>query len=256
MKTAIIEDEPLALKRIEKIIKQHRPEWEISFKAQSVRELEEFLLGDFEIDLMLCDIHLADGLSFKAFKNNYPSFPIIFITAYDEYALRSFEHNCIDYILKPIDEARMIHSFEKLEKLGQFKNSSQVSSDLFEQLLRNYQRKSYKKRFLSKIGKRVKFIPVDDISFFYSEGGVVYLVEKDGAKKYLIDHNLQELEESLLDPAKFHRINRSTIIHLEGLVEMKPYINGRLLLSMTAVSDTKIVVARERVNDFRNWINQ
>lgn len=256
MKTALIEDEPLALKRIENIIKQHRPEWEISFKAQSVRELEEFFSGDIEIDLMLCDIHLADGLSFKAFKDKQPKFPIIFITAYDEYALRSFEHNCIDYILKPIDEARMIQSFEKLEKLGQVQNSSLIHPDLFEKLLKNYQRKSYKKRFLSKIGKRIKFIPVDDISFFYSEGGAVYLVEKDGSKKYMIDHNLQELEENLLDPARFHRINRSTIIHLEGLVEMKPYINGRLLLSMTSVSDTKIVVARERVNDFRNWINQ
>ncbi|PRY87427.1 LytR/AlgR family response regulator transcription factor [Mongoliibacter ruber] len=256
MRTAIIEDEPLALKRIERIIQQHRPAWEIAFRAQSVRELQTFFKKEQKIDLMLCDIHLADGLSFKAFKDTNPSFPIIFITAYDEYALRSFEHNCVDYILKPIDEKRMIQSFEKLESLNGSQVQPQMNSEFFEQMLHNYQVKPYKKRFLSKIGKRVKFIPVEEISYFYSEGGVTYLVEKEGSKKYLIDHSLQELEEGMLDPMKFHRINRSTIIHLDGLVEMKPYINGRLLLSMTAVSDTKIVVARERVNEFKNWINQ
>ncbi|MBW3469667.1 LytR/AlgR family response regulator transcription factor [Arthrospiribacter ruber] len=256
MKTAIIEDEPLALKRIEKIIAQHRPNWEVVFKAQSVKDLKAFLESGPEIDLMLCDIHLADGLSFKAFKNFKPDFPVIFITAYDEYALRSFDHNCIDYILKPLDELRMVQAFEKLENLEKRNKLPELDPEVFGQLLDNYQVKTYKKRFLSKIGNRIRFVQVEDIAYFFSENGVTYLVEKESSKKFMVDHSLQELEDILLDPLKFHRINRSTIVHLDGLVEMKPYVNGRLLLSVCAETDSKIVVARERVNQFKNWINQ
>ncbi|EOZ96950.1 Two-component system response regulator [Indibacter alkaliphilus LW1] len=256
MRTAIIEDEPLALSRLEKIIRQYRPDWDVLYKGQSIKELNSILEEKDAIDLLLCDIHLADGLSFKALKGKSLNFPVIFITAYDEYALRSFDHNCIDYILKPIDEERLLRSFEKVESFGKNTVNEQFTPDFFEKIIREYQTKTYKKRFLSKIGKRIRFVPAEDVSYFLSEGGVTYLVERESNKKYLVDYSLQELEEFLLDPNKFYRINRSTIIHLDALNEMKPYINGRLLLSMNVVSDTKIIVARERVQDFKIWINQ
>jgi DNA-binding LytR/AlgR family response regulator len=106
------------------------------------------------------------------------------------------------------------------------------------------------------MGSRLSFASVENVAFFYTEGGVTFLVESKSSQKYIVDHSLNDLESSLLDPQKFYRINRSIIINLDNLVEMKPYQNGRLVLSLNAKSEEAIVVARERVNEFKSWINQ
>ena len=205
---------------------------------------------------MICDIHLADGLSFNAFKGKGIDFPIIFITAYDQYALESFDHNCIDYVLKPIQEERLLKAFDKLENLMIDNKALGINPEFVEELIKKYSSKEYKKRFLTKVGSKIRFVPVEDIAYFYSEEGVTYLLEKGSAKKYIVDQSLSELENYLLDPMKFYRINRSMIIHLDSLVEMKPYFNGRLMLYMGAQDENEIVVARERVNEFKNWLNK
>jgi DNA-binding LytR/AlgR family response regulator len=256
MKIIIVEDEPLVLQRISAIVKDRREGWEIVGSVQSVKELSQILDNAVTFDLMLCDIHLADGLSFKAFNNRPINFPIIFITAYDQYALQSFDHNCIDYILKPIQEERLLKAFEKTESLIDNRIPSLFNQEMINDLLKNYQAKAYKKRFLTKSGSKIRFVSGEDVAYFYSDGGMSYLIEKGSNKKNIIEHSLNELEQRLLDPAKFYRVNRSIIVHLDGFVEMKPYFNGRMLLSMNAQNDHEIVVARDKVNEFKNWLNQ
>lgn len=252
----LVEDEPLAQARISGLIRKYRPEWVIADSAQSIAELEKILENQEVFDLILCDIHLADGLSFRAFQRKKIKIPIIFITAYDEYALQSFDHNCIDYILKPIQKERLLQAFEKVEHLNPVPFSQEFSTDFVEKFLQHYSQKNYKKRFLTKSGSKLSFTSVKDIAFFYADGGVTFLVESGSSNKYIIDHSLNELESDLLDPNKFYRINRSFIINLDNLIEMKPYHNGRLALYLNAKSDEPIVVARERVNEFKSWINQ
>ena len=251
-----MEDEPLAQARITSIIQQHRPDWVIADTAQSTRELEVLLASQEKFDLILCDIHLADGMSFAALQDKTLQIPIIFITAYDEYALQSFEHNCIDYVLKPIQEERLLKAFSKVETLGVGTDSTRITPDFFNQFMKNYTHKTYKKRFLVRTGTKLSYTMVDNAAYFYTEDGITFLVESNSSQKFVIDYSLNELESALLDPQKFYRINRSMIINLDNLLEMKPYQNGRLVLSLTARSDDAIVVARERVNEFKSWINQ
>ena len=256
MKIVIVEDEPLALQRIKSIIHEHKISWEVAGNAQSIKELNAIFESGLVFDLMICDIHLADGLSFKAFRGREIDFPVIFITAFDQYALQSFDHNCIDYVLKPIQEERLLKAFDKLESLKLQDAPTNFNADFVESFLNKYSQKNYKKRFLTKTGNKIRFVPVEDVAYFYAEGGVTYLVETNTAKKYIVDFSLSDLENHLLDPMRFYRINRSMIIHLDSLIEMKPYFNGRLMLYMSTASETDIVVARERVNEFKNWINQ
>jgi DNA-binding LytR/AlgR family response regulator len=252
MNVLLVEDEPLAQQRISSILTKNFPDWKIVDTAQSVKEFKSAWCSNPELDLILCDIHLADGLSFKAFQDQKIDLPIIFITAFDQYALQSFDHNCIDYVLKPIDENRLIQA---CKKALQFK-SSPINQEFISNFLTHYSQKIYKKRFLTKLGNRFSFVTVDHVSYFYSEEGMTYLIENGSNQRQLIDQSLTELESVLLDPMKFYRVNRSMIINLESLTDIKPYYNGRLVLSMNSKCEEAIVVARERVNEFKNWINQ
>lgn len=257
MKLLLVEDEPLAQQRIKSIVSKNFSDWQVIASAQSVRDFKVHLQNSANFDLILCDIHLADGLSFHAFKDIPDiNIPIIFITAYDEYALQSFDHNCLDYVLKPIDENRLVKALEKAKRFSSKSDSSRINQDFVENIIKHYSSKVYKKRFLTKLGNKFVFIPVENIAYFYADEGLTYLIEIGSSTRYVIDHSLSELESNLLDPLKFYRINRSMIIHLDGLVEIKPYLNGRLILSMNAKSEDSLVVARERVSEFKSWINQ
>jgi DNA-binding LytR/AlgR family response regulator len=252
MNILLIEDEPLAQQRISSILAKHFPDWVIMDKAQSLKEFKHCLVTYPQIDLIFCDIHLADGLSFQAFETTKITTPIIFITAYDQYALQSFDHNCIDYVLKPIEEDRLVKACQKA--IGT--PLKEISSDFINSFLANYSQKSYKKRFLTRIGNRFSFVAVDQVSYFYSRDGITYLMEIESQQRQLIDHSLNELESNLLNPLKFYRVNRSIIINLESLQEIRPYHNGRLVLGMNSKCEEAIIVARDRVNNFKNWINQ
>lgn len=257
MRLLLVEDEPLAQQRIKSIVGKNFPDWEVIDSVQSIKSLKEHLRNTSNFDLILCDIHLADGLSFRAF-SEFPELriPVVFITAYDQYALQSFDHNCLDYVLKPIDENRLVKALQKASKFQGQDSKSTLNQKLIENLLNNYKSKTYKKRFLTKSGNKFVFVPIENIAYFYSQDGMTYLVESSSSTRFIIDHSLNELESDLLDPLKFYRINRSMIIHLDDLVEIKPYLNGRLALSMNTKSGDSLVVARERVSEFKNWINQ
>ncbi|MCH7396692.1 LytTR family DNA-binding domain-containing protein [Belliella sp. DSM 107340] len=257
MKIVIVEDEPLTLNRIRNLVIEQNSENQIIATAQSIKELKEILDSLTEIDLLLCDIHLADGLSFKALKGREITFPIVFVTAYDQYAIQSFEHNCIDYILKPIQEERLLKAFEKVKNLRkETPDFSKINSEFINKLIQGYQEKVFKKRFLTKSGNKIRFVNTEDIAYFYSQDGLTYVYERETRKKSLIDNTLNELEKNLLDPNGFFRISRSVIINLDDLLEMKLIQNGRMKLLMHTQPETDIIVARDRLNDFKNWINQ
>jgi len=252
----LVEDEPLAQARIRSILQKNYPTWTFEEPIQTVKDLKSALIMQASYDLILCDIHLADGLSFNAFKDVEVKVPIIFITAFDQYALQSFEHNCIDYVLKPIQEERLIRAIEKFRTLSKEGTASSISNEFVEEFLGKYAQKHFKKRFLTRSGNRLCFIPADSAAYFFAEDGVTFLIESGSSQKHIVDHSLNELEKDLLDPNKFYRINRSVIINLDYLIEMRPYVNGRLAISLNAKSDDQLIVAREKVGEFKSWINQ
>lgn len=256
MKIAIVEDEPFTRKRIQTIITQHYPHAKIVSTGQTLEDLSLILGRQQEIDLLFCDLHLADGLSFDVLKVFEITIPIVFITAYDQYALQSFDHNCIDYLLKPIEEERLILALEKASKFIRDTQKPVIAPEILHQIFHGYQHKIYKQRFLAKYGNKIKLISVKDIAYFFTENSVTYLVCSGESKKYIVDYSLQELEEQLLNPLEFYRINRSSIVSLDYLQEMKPYQNGRLQLSLNSPAFTDLIVSREKVNQFKEWINK
>jgi two-component system response regulator LytT len=256
MKILVVEDEPLTFQRIKKLLAELRPNWEILTHVEQVQELEKVLNEDQLFDLILCDIHLADGLSFSGFNKQKLTAPIIFITAFDQYALDSFDHNCIDYVLKPIDKARLEKAFLKVEKFHEMNNNKGVPLGVLDKIFHRFSHGQFKKRFLAKSGNKLRFISVQDIACFYVENGLTFLEETNSNSKAIVDFSLNELENGLLDPLVFYRVNRSMIVNIDHLIEMKPYLNGRLLLNICTANHKKIIVARERVSEFKNWINQ
>ncbi|WKK84922.2 LytTR family DNA-binding domain-containing protein [Marivirga arenosa] len=256
MKILIFEDEPLAQERIKQIIDKFRPNWEIVGTSQSIKDSRLLLQNNQSIDLIISDIHLADGNCFDVFENQNRKIPIIFLTAYDQHALQSFDHYCIDYVLKPLQEKRLIDAFEKFEELCVSQEGKSNENALLNQVIEKLNGKKFKKRFLTKVGNKMLFKEVDEIAYFYAEDKIVYLKEIGSSKKYIVNFSLEELENQLLDPSIFYRINRSVIINLEALIEMKSYHNGRLKLIVQSSDDMDLIVARERVGHFKDWINQ
>lgn len=253
MKVLLAESDITTQKKIREIIEQRISDIELVDFAQNVKDLNLKLDQQFNYNLIVSEIEFPDGLIFEALANRIFKEPIIFLNASDQFAFRSFDHNCIDYILKPVQEDRLVKAFSKLKNL-------QESYSEMPRFVENYLKKSisktYKKRFLTKVGNKIKFVATDEISYLYSEDGLSYLVEKGSNQKSILDHGMNELESELLDPLKFYRINRSCIINSEDLMEMKPYLNSRLLLSLKSKTQQELVVARERVSDFKKWINQ
>ncbi len=257
MKILIIEDEPLASERLIEILKYQKGAFEIIGKFDSVTSSVHALKNGLDFDLLFCDINIADGTSFDIFKQVKVTQPVIFITAYDEHALKAFDVHCIDYILKPISQSKVEKALSKYKQI-QSTEAAEIPliTELLLQEIEHYKVEKFKKRFLAKVGNRLAFVKAEDVSYFYADGKIVYLVEARTGNKYIIDHNLEELEKSLLDPNQFYRINRSFIVNLDDLIEIKNYYNGRLKLHVNTHCEKDIIVAREKVSNFKSWLNQ
>ncbi|WP_436516925.1 LytR/AlgR family response regulator transcription factor [Ekhidna sp. To15] len=256
MRLLILEDEPLAIEGLLNIVHKHFDSIESIDQAQSISDGENIIAQGRKYDLIISDIRLADGLSFDLFRKVDLDIPIIFTTAYDDFALDAFECNGVAYLLKPIQENKLVQSIQKVYKwIAEEKKEGFVNQEVIRSLEKAFKKYTYKKRFLSKVGSRVVIKTVDEISLFYTENKIVYM--KDQAnKRYMINHSLDELESEHLNPFQFYRINRSAIVNLDSLVEMRNHENGRLKLSIVANNDDQLIVARDRVSDFREWINQ
>ena len=249
MKVLIIEDEGRAATRLEKLLKAIDPTINIVSVIETVRESIEYLKTE-TVDLIFSDIQLADGLSFEIYKSVDINCPIVFTTAYDQYAIEAFDTNGIDYLLKPIESERLKKALTKFKQLNQNNSSSQ---DL-QQLLEQFGKKdgSYKRRFMIKVGEKIKTIPTENINAFYSEQKGTYLLTNEG-RNYVLDDSLEQVSTKL-DPAIFFKISRKIVVNINAIDEIIAHSNSRLKLKIPFLELDEVIVAREKVNDFKAWI--
>ena len=246
----IIEDEKpaarLLQRKIEKIGLQ------VNTLLHSVEESIAWFQNNSHPDLIFLDIQLSDGLSFELFEQIEINSSVIFTTAYDEYALRAFKLNSIDYLLKPIDEDELSSAISKFKNQFQKNTISSLDFEAINRMLVNPIEKEYKTRFSVKIGQQIKVISIDEIECFYSENKGTYIHTLDN-RNYLTDVTLEVLETEI-NPKDFYRVSRKFIISLKAIKEIQMFSNSRLKISLTSYSDDEIIVARERVSEFKNWI--
>ena len=251
MNVLIIEDEKPAARRLSRMLKT------LDIDAQtmlhSVEESIDWFQKNEHPDLIFLDIQLSDGLSFEIFEVVTVKSAIIFTTAYDEYALKAFKLNSIDYLLKPIDEDELKISVDKFKENQPKETDLKVNIDEIRRLLINPIDRKFKKRFTIKIGQHIKIIHVDEIECFFSENKATY-IHTNTNRNYLIDNSLEHWQEQL-NPEQFFRVNRTFIVHINAIKDIIAYSNSRLKLILNSYNDTEIIVSRERVKDFKNWID-
>jgi DNA-binding LytR/AlgR family response regulator len=254
MNIIIIEDEYLAVKRLSELIKKFNPEINILAKIQSVKKAVEWFDKNPEPDLAFMDIQLGDGLSFDIFEQIKITCPIIFTTAYDEYALKAFKVNSIDYLLKPFDFEELAEALNKFNnRTGTKRENSSAQNAQIEQVI-NMLSKKYKERFTVKIGEHIKLVSVTDILCFYSREKASYIFTKE-KRNYLLDFSLDKLE-TLINPNIFFRINRKFIINIHAVKDIIAYSNSRLKINIQDFTEDEIIVSREKVSRFKEWLEQ
>jgi DNA-binding LytR/AlgR family response regulator len=250
MKVLIIEDEPLASDQLQKMLLQISPDSEVLGILDSVKSAVRWFKEHQQPDILLLDVQLADGLSFEIFEQVKLHVPVIFTTAYDEYALRAFRVNSIDYLLKPIDPDALKRALDKFSHTSSQQIEIQPSYD-FQKLL-SMVSPGYKKRFLIKVGEHLRFVDTSSVSYFVSMDKSTFLCT-DG-RVYGIDMSLDELEP-LLDPARFYRANRKYIISVEAIADMLSWSGSRLMVKLRSPANEEILISREKVSSFKNWLD-
>ncbi|MDP3680536.1 MAG: LytTR family DNA-binding domain-containing protein [Flavobacterium sp.] len=254
MMTIIIEDEKPAARLLQR--KLEKLNIQVDVMLHSVEEAIDWFSNNEHPELIFLDIQLSDGLSFEIFDKVQIKSAVIFTTAYDEYALRAFKLNSIDYLLKPIDEDDLEVAVSKFKaRLPKQETGSRDFGMDFEQIkkmLSNPFEKNYKKRFTVKIGQHLKVIATDEIECFFSENKGTYLHTFDN-RNYLIETTLELLEQEL-DPAAFYRVSRKFIVPLKAIKEIVVYSNSRLKVILPSYKEDEVIVSREKVSDFKNWI--
>ena len=250
MKMVIIEDEPLASKRLQLLLQQYDSSAEIAASLDSIEESLKWFDNNPLPDLLFADIQLSDGSVFEFFRKTKTSLPVIFTTAYDAYALDAFKLLSIDYLLKPVTLGALSTAIDKLKSL----KSQQVSSINYDDIIKMIQEKTphYKSRFTGKVGNKLFFIETKNVAFFCADNKIVSIISTDD-KKYISDYTLEHLED-LLDPCSFFRINRRAIVNIAAISQVKPYENNRLqVILKNTIRQEELIVSRERVMDFRKW---
>lgn len=251
MNVLIIEDEKPAARRLNRMLAEL--DIQVNTMLHSVEEALNWFQNNEHPDLIFLDIQLSDGLSFEIFEEVPVKSAIIFTTAYDEYALKAFKLNSIDYLLKPIDDDELKVAVDKYKEQQPKNNNIQVDIDEIRKLLINPIDRKYKKRFTIKIGQHIKIIHTDNIECLYSENKATYIHTNEN-RNYLIDHSLEHWYDHL-NPEQFFRVNRTFIVHINAIKDIISYTNSRLKLVLHSFTDQEIIVSRERVKDFKNWID-
>ena len=249
MKIVIVEDEFYAVKRLESLINQLVENPRIIEKIDSVEDAVTFFGNNTEFDLVFLDIQLSDGNSFQIFDQTDIKTPIIFTTAYDEYALDAFKVNSIDYLLKPINKKDLKKSLNKMNRLTKDKQASSIQN-LMDMIAGK--EKNYKERFLVKIGEIMKPVSISNIAYFFTENQLVYLVTKN-KNEYRIEFTLTKISKKL-NPKYFFRINRQMIVAYDYIKEIQPYFNNRLILELSPEFSEDVVVSKRKSSEFLEWI--
>lgn len=253
MRILIVEDEDLAVKRLQKSLLAVEKNIEIAGVTDSVKDTVEWLQANPAPDLIMMDIELADGQSFSIFNLIEVNSPVIFTTSYDEYALRAFKVNSIDYLLKPVQEEDLRAAFSKYHSIrgnGNVKDIHHLVDELKQQL----SPKEYRKRFLVKNGQRLQSIEVTEISYFFSDGRLNFFKTHDN-KKFVVDYTMDELE-TMLDPDQFFRVSRSFVLTIPSIHKIDDYFGNRLVLQLKPEIDKEVLVSREKVTAFKKWMGK
>lgn len=246
MKVLIIEDEPLAQEELVRLVHKLFPDMDIVEMLSTVSESIEWLTN-YSADLIFMDIHLADGISFDIFTQVDVKTPIIFTTAYDQYAIQAFQVNGVGYLLKPIVEKDLVSAVDKLShnsctpfNINQLLQSMNIS-------------KEYKSRIGVKIGDRYNYVEIGHAAYFYVEERVTFLMTVEG-KRYIVDYSIEALE-SLLDPKQFFRISRGCIASISSIKEVTKHFNSRLKVTLMPAFDGDMLISRVRVSEFLHWLD-
>lgn len=252
MTTIIIEDEKPAARLLQR--KLEKINISVDVMLHSVEEALDWFSKNVHPDLIFLDIQLSDGLSFEIFEKIDIKSAVIFTTAYDAYALKAFKLNSIDYLLKPIDEEDLELAVTKFKsRLPKTESSLQLDFEQIKKMIQNPFDKNYKNRFTVKIGQHLKVIAIEEIECFFSENKGTYLHTFDN-RNYLIESTLELLEQDL-DPKKFYRVSRKFIIPMQSIKEIVVYTNSRLKIILPTYKDEEVIVSREKVSDFKTWID-
>ncbi|HET8737785.1 MAG TPA: LytTR family DNA-binding domain-containing protein [Pricia sp.] len=251
MKTIVIEDEKPAARRLSRLLKNL--EVEVATMLHSVEESIAWFRNNEHPDLIFLDIQLSDGLSFEIFDAVEVQSAIVFTTAYDEYALQAFKLNSIDYLLKPIDNGELEVAVTKYRRLRPERQKITLDFEDIKKLLADPLEREYKKRFTAKVGQHIKIINADEVECFYSENKGTYAATIDG-RNYLLDTTLEHLEREL-EPESFFRVSRKFYVNIAYIKDIVSYTNSRLKIKLDRFSEQEIIVSRERVMDFKLWLD-
>lgn len=249
MEIVIVEDEIIAAQTLQRLICEIRNDFRIVTVLQSVEESVEWFNTHQTPDLIFMDIHLADGSSFSIFQKCQIDCPVIFTTAYNEYALEAFESNGIDYLLKPIGKTRLAKAITKFDTMSSRSNNNELVSRLFKMLNENQQTK--KSHFLVPYKDKLIPLAVNDIAYFYAEMKVAKAVTFNGSS-YLIDHSLDELMR-IINPEHFFRVNRQYIVSHKAIKDLSVWFMGKLSVNLSIPITTKIFVSKGRAQKFKAW---
>jgi len=255
LRVLIIEDEPFAQQELKRLLANVPRQIEVIDCIDSVEDSIEWFMQKTHPDLVFMDIQLSDGLSFEIFKSVKLNCPVIFTTAFDEYAIRAFKVNSIDYLLKPIEPDGLLAAFNKFDEIRtQFAGStSNFDVSRLENVLSTIRPKSsYKSRFIAKVGNQIKYIMHEDIAYFFADDNIVFLVTENQGK-YIIDYSLNQLED-FLDPKYFFRLNRTYYVNIKAIVKVHKFFNSRLKIELKPPVQEDILVSRIKVPDFLDWL--
>ena len=262
IKAAIIEDEIPAARLLKDTLLSLRPDWEIQLLPGNIEEAVEWFGQHPHPDILFLDIQLTDGNSFLFIEQAHPESMIVFTTAYDEYAVRAFSVNSIDYLLKPIHEDRLMQTIQRFEGLTKnyihdFNQESRML-EILQQLSAAQEtsvsvQKKYRTRFLISVGERLITLPVSDVAYFYSENRVTFAVTRQG-REYIVDFSLDKLGEQL-DPDNFFRTNRQTLVEINAIRKIEPYFQNKVVVEVVPPFKDKILVSKEKIASFKVWLN-
>ena len=247
----IIEDERLSAQRLSELILEVDPDAEIAGVAESVKSTVKWLSSNPNPDLIFMDIQLGDGLCFEIFDKARVDSPVIFTTAYNEYALQAFKVNSIDYLLKPVDKGELANAIEKFRKLNNSRNTETIRPETLQKVMEML-KNPYKSRFMIRIGEHIKTISTDDIAFFHSTDKYTF-VRLSGGRDFSLDFSLDQLTTEI-DPAKFFRVSRKYLVAMQYINDIIAYSGSRLKLVVKGGDTEEILVSREKVSEFKKWL--
>lgn len=259
MNIFIVEDEDLAIKKLKKTLHSVDESATVVGEADSIKSSVQWLENNPTPDLILMDIELADGQSFEIFNHTQVKSPVIFVTSYDEFALKAFKVNSVDYLLKPVQKEDLQAALDKFQEVKKLYKQEPATTDktidqLVKQLQQKLQTKEFRKRFLVKHGQKLVSIEVNDIAYFFSDGRLNFFKTIDN-RKFVVDYTMDELNE-MLDPDQYFRISRSFFISVDSVDQIHDYFGNRLLLHLKPATEKEAIVSREKVSDFKTWLGK